>query len=74
MLMMIIHGPIIGANITKMQEHLQSISHALEEIDTQNKHEHEQLNKKTEEEIKRFSEDAQFLNQVRDIIHFFKKA
>jgi hypothetical protein len=64
----------VGANIIKMQDHLQSISHALEEIDTQNKHEHEQLNKKTEEEIKRFSEDAQFLNQVRDIIHFFKKA
>jgi hypothetical protein len=58
---------------SEMQEQLESISGSLEEFEVQNKREHEQLGKNTEEEIKRFSEDAQFLNQVREIIRFFKK-
>jgi hypothetical protein len=53
---------------------LEKLTNALEDFKTLNKREHELLSRRSEEEMARLSEDAQFLNQVRDIIQFFKKA
>ncbi len=39
-----------------------------------NKIEHEQLTKHVDQQITKLSEDAQFLNQVRDLIRFIKNA
>lgn len=46
----------------------------LENVRTSNQAEHEQLKKQAEEAVSRLSEDARFLNQVRELIHFIKKA
>jgi len=59
--------------ISKIQEDLNTLNSSFEEHVAQNKTQHEQLSKKTEEEMARFSEDAQFLNHAREIIKFFKK-
>lgn len=47
---------------------------ALDKWQLQNEKDHERLSRKSEEEISKLSEDAQFLNQVRELIRFFKKA
>ena len=58
----------------KITDSLEQLRNALDDFRMLNKREHELLARKSEEEMARLSEDAQFLNQVRDIIHFFKKA
>ncbi len=58
----------------KLMDSLEQLRNAMDDFRTLNKREHELLARKSEEEMARLSEDAQFLNQVRDIIHFFKKA
>ncbi|MES2731007.1 MAG: hypothetical protein V4714_04635 [Bacteroidota bacterium] len=59
---------------TKVLDSLEKLTNAMDDFRILNKREHELLARKSEEEMARLSEDAQFLNQVRDIIQFFKKA
>jgi uncharacterized protein YoxC len=58
----------------KLSAGLDQLRSALEDLALQNKREHELLARKSADEMAKLSEDAQFLNQVRDIIQFFKKA
>jgi hypothetical protein len=58
----------------KISAGLDQLRSALDDLALQNKREHELLARKSADEMARLSEDAQFLNQVRDIIQFFKKA
>jgi hypothetical protein len=59
---------------SRLIESVNQLRNALDDLGMQNKREHELLARRSEEEMARLSEDAQFLNQVRDIIRFFKKA
>lgn len=58
----------------KVYDSVNQLRNAMEDLSLKNKREHELLARRSEEEMARLSEDAQFLNQVRDIIQFFKKA
>ncbi|MDJ1500434.1 hypothetical protein [Xanthocytophaga agilis] len=66
---------------SKQQEELAYLTNKLSELDKetdrikqQNAREHEQLARRSEQEIAKLSEDAQFLNQVRELIRFVKGA
>ena len=56
------------------RQNLDRLDSRLEELIRQNARDHEGLARQTVTEIARLSEDARFLNQVRDLIRFVKQA
>lgn len=60
--------------ITNLKAKITALSVELDQLRLTNQKEHERLSRKSEEEIARLSEDAQFLNQIRELIRFIKKA
>jgi len=63
-----------GRISTSLEKEMQSLRANLEKLRAKNDSEHEQLGRKAENVIAKLSEDAQFLNQAREIIKFFKQA
>jgi hypothetical protein len=59
---------------TSLDEEMKQLRANLEKLRAKNDSDHDQLGRKAEGVIAKLSEDAQFLNQVRDIIKFFKQA
>jgi prefoldin subunit 5 len=59
---------------TDLQAELTRTQAQLEEFSQQNRKEHEMLVRQSASEIAKLSEDAQFLNQVRELIRFVKSA
>lgn len=57
-----------------LEQEMREVRANLEKLRAKNDSDHEQLGRKAESVIAKLSEDAQFLNQVRDIIKFFKQA
>lgn len=62
------------ALLTKVNEKVMALGDAMEQFQQQNRREHDQLARRTEQDIAKLSEDAQFLNQVRELIRFVKSA
>jgi len=60
--------------IKNLQEKITGLAVELDQLRLTNQKEHERLSRKSEEEISRLSEDAQFLNQIRELIRFVKQA
>jgi hypothetical protein len=60
--------------IKSTRDSLKDVRVKLDNLDVQNRAEHERLAKKSEESLAKLGEDAQFLNQVRDLIRFVKSA
>ncbi len=60
--------------ITYLNGKLTELVKDTERMQQQNEKEHEQLARRSEQEIAKLSEDAQFLNQVRELIRFVKSA
>ena len=56
-----------------LRQALDRLDSRLEELTRQNARDHEALARQTTSEITRLSEDARFLNQVRDLIRFVKE-
>ncbi|MBF9222398.1 hypothetical protein [Hymenobacter ruricola] len=56
------------------QRHFDRLDSRLEELTRQNARDHEALARQTSQEIAKLSEDARFLNQVRELIRFVKTA
>ncbi len=54
--------------------HFDRLDSLVEELTRQNAREHEALARQTAQEIAKLSEDARFLNQVRELIRFVKTA
>lgn len=61
-------------SITQLKDKITALAVELDQLRLTNQKEHERLSRKSEEEIARLSEDAQFLNQIRELIRFIKKA
>jgi hypothetical protein len=61
-----------GKAITALQMALERVERELEETVEDNKKAHEQLSRQSALQIAKLSEDAQFLNQVRELIRFVK--
>lgn len=57
-----------------VERHLDRLDGLLEELTRANAREHEALARQTAQEIAKLSEDARFLNQVRELIRFVKEA
>ncbi len=57
-----------------LEKDMKQLRSTLENLRAKNDSDHDQLGRKAESVIAKLSEDAQFLNQVRDIIKFFKQA
>jgi chromosome segregation ATPase len=62
------------AAIARLQGQLGRTDAQLEALEGLNRKEHEALARQSAAEIAKLSEDAQFLNQVRELIRFFKSA
>ncbi|MBD0256308.1 MAG: hypothetical protein ICV83_11365 [Cytophagales bacterium] len=60
--------------IARLEAQLAHTSGQLEALAQLNRKEHETLARQSAAEIAKLSEDAQFLNQVRELIRFFKSA
>ncbi len=61
-------------NQVASQRHFDRLDSLLEELTRQNARDHEALARQTAQEIAKLSEDARFLNQVRELIRFVKTA
>ncbi len=61
-------------SLKQLQEKITALSVELDQLRLTNQKEHERLAHKSEEEIARLSEDAKFLNQVRELVRFVKNA
>ncbi|MDO1451483.1 hypothetical protein Q0590_34735 [Rhodocytophaga aerolata] len=61
-----------GKAITALQTALERVERNLEETVKDNNKAHEQLSRQSALQIAKLSEDAQFLNQVRELIRFVK--
>jgi hypothetical protein len=66
------HGQVQA--IARLEGQLGNTSGQLEALAQLNRKEHETLARQSAAEIAKLSEDAQFLNQVRELIRFFKSA
>jgi hypothetical protein len=66
------HG--LAQRQTADKRHLDRLDALLEELTRQNARDHEALARQTTQEIAKLSEDARFLNQVRELIRFVKTA
>ncbi|MDJ1466315.1 hypothetical protein QNI19_21450 [Cytophagaceae bacterium DM2B3-1] len=62
------------AELAYLTNKLSELDKETDRIKQQNAREHEQLARRSEQEIAKLSEDAQFLNQVRELIRFVKGA
>lgn len=56
----------------RFQKDMQKVNSTIETFKATNQSEHDRLGLKAESALSQMSEDAQFLNQVREIIRFFK--
>lgn len=61
-------------DLKKTGAHTKKLEHELEQLSIANEKAHADLSNKTHQEIAKLSEDAQFLNQAREVIRFFKNA
>jgi len=61
------------ARIGHLEVALHELRVSIQDLRVENAAEHQQVIRKAESTIARLSEDAQFLNQVRDIIRFWKQ-
>lgn len=64
----------IGKELQKMNASLAKLDHNLSQLKQENDKAHLDLASKTHQEIAKLSEDAQFLNQAREMIRFIKNA
>lgn len=60
--------------LKKIAAHSKKVEQELEQLHVSNDKAHADLSTKTQQEIAKLSEDAQFLNQAREVIRFFKNA
>lgn len=60
--------------LKKISAHSKKVEADLEQLTISNDKAHADLSTKTQQEISKLSEDAQFLNQAREVIKFFKNA
>ena len=60
--------------LAALRQHLDRLDGRLEELIRQNARDHEALARQTVGEIAKLSEDARFLNQVRELIRFVREA
>ncbi len=60
--------------LKKISMHSKKVEQDLEQLIAVNEKAHAELATKTQQEIAKLSEDAQFLNQAREVIRFFKNA
>jgi hypothetical protein len=60
--------------LKKISAHSKKVEQDVEQLSTANDKAHADLSTKTQQEISKLSEDAQFLNQAREVIKFFKNA
>jgi hypothetical protein len=60
--------------LNKISAHSKKVEQELEQLTVANDKAHADLSTKTQQEIAKLSEDAQFLNQAREVIRFFKQA
>ena len=60
--------------LKKVTANVQQIEQSLTELRLENDKAHTDLSTKTQQEIAKLSEDAQFLNQTRELIRFIKNA
>ncbi len=60
--------------LKKIAAHGKQLEQQLEQLIHENNKAHADLSTKTQQEIAKLSEDAQFLNQAREVIRFFKNA
>jgi hypothetical protein len=60
--------------LKKIATHSKEVEQNLIQLSLENDKAHLDLSTKTQQEIAKLSEDAQFLNQARDLIRFFKNA
>ncbi len=61
-------------NFDALRHNLTQLAAALESLKSTNQAQHEQLAKESQNAIAQITEDGEFLNHVREIIRFFKKA
>ena len=61
-------------DLAEMKTRIEKVHVLMDEAQIQNAKEHERLARKGEADLARLSEDAQFLNQVRDLVRFIKQA
>ncbi len=59
---------------SSLEKEMKELRANLEKLRAKNESDHDQLGRKAENVIAKLSEDAQFLNQAREIIKFFKQA
>lgn len=64
----------LDERLEQIDAKLQQLHLTLDEALLQNAKEHERLSRKVEQDIAKLSEDAQFLNQVRELVRFIKHA
>jgi len=64
----------LAQNQAAAARHFDRLDSLVEELTRQNAREHEALARQTAQEIAKLSEDARFLNQVRELIRFVKTA
>jgi hypothetical protein len=62
------------SDLKKIETHANKVEQDLKDFNTANDKAHADLSTKTQQEISKLSEDAQFLNQAREVIKFFKNA
>jgi hypothetical protein len=60
--------------VARLQESIAKLAATLENFSVQNERAHELLGRKAESNIAKLSEDARALNQVRELVRFFKDA
>ncbi|MCU0449165.1 MAG: hypothetical protein MUC97_04855 [Bernardetiaceae bacterium] len=63
-----------GKQLEQLEQTLHQLRVALDDWKVKNEAEHRRLERGAEESIAKLSEDAQFLNQVRELIRFVKQA
>jgi hypothetical protein len=56
------------------RQDIANVSAVIEQFQARNKLEHEQLSREAQNAVSQLTEDSQFLNHVREIIHFVKTA
>ncbi len=64
----------VQRDMTDLKARIEKVHVLMDEAQLQNAKEHERLARKGEADLARLSEDAQFLNQVRDLVRFIKQA
>jgi len=68
------HAATQARLLNALQNRLTQLDNQLDELTRRNAREHEALTRQTTTEIAKLSEDARFLNQVRELIRFVREA